>query len=161
MGVDITDEQLDKAARLRDGGEYAPRRVRRVPHRGAAFEDASFDAVISNGVIINSRRARTSCSPRRRGCLRPGGRLALADIVSGRALKERTGATSTVGRVHRGRHPPAQLPRGARSLGLQVRAIRSNDYRFISERALGACSAYEVESVSLVAVKPAERAAQY
>ena len=32
--------------------------------------------------------------------------------------------------------------------------VRKNDYRFISERALDACSTYEVESVSLVAVKP-------
>jgi hypothetical protein len=31
--------------------------------------------------------------------------------------------------------------------------VRTNDYRFISERALDACSTYEVQSISLVAVK--------
>jgi hypothetical protein len=31
--------------------------------------------------------------------------------------------------------------------------VRKNHYRFISERALEACSTYEVESISLVAVK--------
>jgi hypothetical protein len=31
--------------------------------------------------------------------------------------------------------------------------VRRNDYGFISERALDACSTYEVESVSLLAVK--------
>jgi hypothetical protein len=31
--------------------------------------------------------------------------------------------------------------------------VRKNDYRFISERALDACSTYEVESISLLAVK--------
>ena len=37
--------------------------------------------------------------------------------------------------------------------GLQVREVRKNDYCFISERALDACSTYEVESISLGAVK--------
>ncbi len=32
--------------------------------------------------------------------------------------------------------------------------VRKNDYRFISERALDACSTYEVESISLLALKP-------
>ena len=36
---------------------------------------------------------------------------------------------------------------------LQVQEVRHNDYRFISERALEACSTYEVESISLLAVK--------
>ena len=31
--------------------------------------------------------------------------------------------------------------------------VRKNDYRFISERALDACNTYEVESISLGAVK--------
>ena len=38
--------------------------------------------------------------------------------------------------------------------GLELRELRENDYRFISDRALDACSTYEVASVSLVAVKP-------
>ncbi len=32
--------------------------------------------------------------------------------------------------------------------------MRTNDYRFTSERALDACSTYGVESISLLAVKP-------
>ena len=32
--------------------------------------------------------------------------------------------------------------------------MRRNDYRFVSERALDACSTYEVESISLLATKP-------
>ena len=31
--------------------------------------------------------------------------------------------------------------------------VRKNDYRFVSERALDACSTYEVESISLLARK--------
>jgi arsenite methyltransferase len=37
--------------------------------------------------------------------------------------------------------------------GLHLTEMRKNDYRFISERALDACSTYEVESISLSAVK--------
>jgi hypothetical protein len=32
--------------------------------------------------------------------------------------------------------------------------VRRKDYRFVSDRALEACSTYAVESVSLVAAKP-------
>jgi hypothetical protein len=39
--------------------------------------------------------------------------------------------------------------------GLRRGGVRRNDYRFVSERALEACSIHEVESISLVAVKPA------
>jgi hypothetical protein len=35
--------------------------------------------------------------------------------------------------------------------------VRTNDYDFISERALDACSIYGVESISLGAVKQRER----
>src|SRR5256714_3112314 len=51
VGVDITDEQLAKAARLRDRDgfaqvEFVESHIERLP-----FADQSFDVVISNGVI--------------------------------------------------------------------------------------------------------------
>jgi len=36
-----------------------------------------------------------------------------------------------------------------------VQDVRTNDYDFVSERALDACSTYGVESISLAAVKRA------
>ena len=39
--------------------------------------------------------------------------------------------------------------------GFQIQEIRRNDYRFVSERALDACTTYEVESISLLAIKRA------
>ena len=88
--------------------------------------------------------------------LRPGGRLALADIVSGRPLKERTRrnvelwAACIAGAIPRGSYI-GTIEAAASSSG----TVRRNDYGFISDRALDACSTYEMESISLVAVKPA------
>jgi hypothetical protein len=42
---------------------------------------------------------------------------------------------------------------GIETEGLRLEEVRKNDYRFISERALEACGTYEVESISLGAVK--------
>jgi len=39
--------------------------------------------------------------------------------------------------------------------GFRVEEVRTNDYDFISERALDACSTYGVESISFAAVKDA------
>jgi SAM-dependent methyltransferase len=87
------------------------------------FEDAAFDVVVSNGVINLSPVKHLVFAEAAR-VLRPGGRLALADIVSGRALKERT----------------------RRNVELWAACIRRS-------RALDACSTYGVESISLFAVR--------
>ena len=74
--------------------------------------------------------------------------------MSGRPLKERTRrnvelwAACIAGAIPRNSYLEA-----IEGQGLEVKQVRKNDYRFISERALDACSTYEVESVSLLAVK--------
>jgi arsenite methyltransferase len=154
-GVDITDEQLAKAARLRDRDGHAQVRFVEAHIEELPFPDASFDAVISNGVInLSLLKGRVFAEAAR--VLRPGGRLAIADIVSGRALKERTRrnvdlwAACIAGAIPRQSYVDA-----IEAQGLRVEAVRRNDYRFVSDRALEACSTYEVESISLLAVKPA------
>jgi arsenite methyltransferase len=153
VGVDITDEQLDKAARLRDREALSQVELVEAHIEELPFDDASFDVVLSNGVInLSPFEGRVFAEAAR--VLRPGGRLAISDIVSGRALKERTRrnvelwAACVAGAIPRSNYLEA-----VEAQGLQVKEVRKNDYRFISERALDACNTYEVESISLVAVK--------
>jgi arsenite methyltransferase len=153
VGVDITDEQLDKARRLADRErlsqvELVEARIEELP-----FDDASFDVVLSNGVInLSLLKGRVFAEAAR--VLPPGGRLALADIVSGRALKERTRRNVELwAACIAGAIPRSNYLEAIEAQGLQVNELRKNDYRFISERALDACGTYQVESVSLLALK--------
>ena len=153
VGVDMTDAQLEKATALRDRHgyhqvEFVEARIEELP-----FEDASFDAVISNGVInLSLLKGRVFSEAAR--VLRPGGRFAISDIVSGRPRKERTRRNVDLwAACIAGAIPRRSYLEAVAAEGLEVRELRRNDYHFVSERAVDACNAYEVESVSLVAVK--------
>jgi arsenite methyltransferase len=154
VGVDFTREQLAKAERLRERDgfahvEFVEARIDALP-----FEDGSFDAVISNGVInLSVVKHRVFAEAAR--VLRPGGRFAVADIVSGKPLKERTRRNVELwAACIAGAIPRSSYVEAIAAAGFDVGTVRHNDYRFVSERALDACSTYGVESVSLVAVKP-------
>ena len=153
VGVDITDAQLEKASRLRDGEGIEHLDLVQAHIEELPFEDASFDAVISNGVInLSPRKGRVFAEAAR--VLRTGGRFAVADIVSGRPLKERTRRNVELwAACIAGAIPRRSYLDGIEAAGLRVGDVRKNAYRFVSERALDACSTYEVESISLVAVK--------
>ena len=152
-GVDFTDEQVEKATRLAgDHGfsavEFQQARIEELP-----FEDRSFDVVISNGVI-NLSPAKHKVFEEAARVLRPGGRLALSDIVSARALKERTRKNVDLwAACIAGAIPRESYVKTIESAGLNVTEVHGNDYRFISDRALDACGTYGVESFSLLAEK--------
>jgi arsenite methyltransferase len=154
IGVDFTPEQIQKATRLRDEAgfsqvEFVPASIDALP-----FENESFDAVISNGVI-NLSPVKGKVFSEGARVLRPGGRLALADIVSGKPLKEQTRRNTELwAACIAGAIPRKSYADAIDQTGLSVDEIRRNDYRFISDRALEACGTYGVESVSLVARKP-------
>ena len=152
-GVDFTDEQIEKATRLRDRDGFAQVEFVEASIDALPFEDGVFDVVISNGVInLSPIKHRVFAETAR--VLRPGGRLALADIVSGRPLKERTRRNVELwAACIAGAIPRNSYLETIEAAGFRVEVARTNDYNFISERALDACSTYGVESISLAAVR--------
>ncbi len=109
--------------------------------------------MLSNGVVnLSPVKHRVFAEAAR--VLKPGGRLAIADIVSGRALKERTRRNVELwAACIAGAIPSASYVQTIENAGFRVHEPRTNDYDFISERALDACSTYGVESISLLAFR--------
>jgi arsenite methyltransferase len=155
VGVDFTPEQLAKAARVRDRDGFTQAGFIEASIDELPFDDATFDVVISNGVInLSVVKHRVFAEAAR--VLAPGGRLALADIVSGKPLKEQTRRNVDLwAACIAGAIPRTNYIDTIQASGFRVSHVRRNNYRFVSERALSACSTYEVQSISLVATKTA------
>jgi ubiquinone/menaquinone biosynthesis C-methylase UbiE len=116
-------------------------------------EDESADCVISNGVInLSPEKDKVFAEAAR--LLRPGGRLAIADIVSEQQLKESIVCDADLWASCIGGAAQEDSYRQAiEAAGLRVEDIRRNPYEFISQRARNASVKYGVKSVSLVARK--------
>jgi SAM-dependent methyltransferase len=153
VGVDFTDEQVAKARRLAERDGFSQVEFAEAKIDGLPFEDASFDVVLSNGVInLSPVKHRVFAEAAR--VVRPGGRLAVADIVSGRPLRERTRRNVELwAACIAGAIPERSYLETLRQAGFDVTEARENPYEFVSERALDACSTYEVKSISLAAVR--------
>jgi len=155
-GVDFTPEQFDKATRLAEAAglgdvvEFWERRIEYMP-----FAAESCDCVVSNGVInLIADKGRVFAEVAR--LLRPGGRLAIADIVTERQLTEAITCNTDLWASCIGGAAQQDDYRGMiEAAGLEVREIRGNDYGFLSGQARGASETYGVRSVSVLAVKPA------
>ena len=155
IGIDMTDEQLAKAERLRAAGGFA-----RVSYRKGYIEDVPLadgvaDVVISNGVI-NLAPDKGAVFQEIARLLTPGGRLALSDIVSERELPESVSCNATLwAACIGGAMPEASYRHAIEAAGLEVRTVRDNPrYHFISDGAKGAQAQWGVKSVSILAVKP-------
>jgi arsenite methyltransferase len=154
IGIDFTTEQLDKSRGLADRAGFGQVELREGRIERLPVDDASVDCVISNGVInLSPEKERVFAEVAR--VLRPGGRLALADIVSEQQLKESIVCDAGLWASCIGGAAQQDAYRDAiESAGLRIEELRQNPYEFISERARNASSKYGVKSVSLVARKP-------
>jgi SAM-dependent methyltransferase len=154
IGVDMTDAQLAKARRLRDGlGLHHVRFVEGLIE-APPVDSGSVDVVISNGVV-NLAPDKDAVFGAAARALRPGGRLAIADIVSARELIERTRRNVALWAACIAGAVPQEDYLGAiEAAGLRVETVRDNRYRFLSPRALAAADKYGVTSVTVLATKP-------
>jgi arsenite methyltransferase len=152
-GVDITPEQLAKARRL--GEEHGSTvRFHRARVEELPFADGTFDVVISNGVLnLSPDKAGAFAEAAR--VLRPGGRLALSDIVTARPIAPITAIHADLwAACIAGAAPRDKYLEHLTTAGLQVVTQRENPhYRFATHRAQHAGGRYGAKSVSLLARK--------
>ena len=154
IGVNMTDAQLDKASTLAREAGTAGIEFRKGYIESPPVEPGSVDCVISNGVI-NLSADKPAVFAQAVRALRPGGRLALADIVTAVQLPEGITCDAALwaacigGAMQRDRYREA-----IEAAGFEVLELRENvGYRFISDRASNASDKYGVTSISLLAEK--------
>jgi arsenite methyltransferase len=153
VGVDMTPEQLDKAERLRAQAAFGQVTFTEGRIEELDFPDASFDVVISNGVVnlaVDKRRVFAEAAR----VLRPGGRLAIADIVAEVELTTQIVSNTDLwascigGAAEQGAYQEA-----IEGAGFRLELMKRNPYRFLSRRARDAGEKYGVKSVSALARK--------
>ena len=151
-GVDMTDAQRAKADRLRAGAvhiRFVDGRLEDLP-----FDDASFDVVISNGVVnLCPDKARVFAEAAR--VLAPGGRLAVADIVCTRPLPETVTCNADLWSACIGGAAPETDYRAAMTnTGLRIDTVReAPEYQFLTTQAQNASRTYGVRAITLSATK--------
>jgi arsenite methyltransferase len=155
VGVDMTDEQLAKARRLAERDQHVTVRFEQGYIENAPIVDASADVVISNGVI-NLCDDKTAVFREIARMLKPGGRMAISDIVTEQQLTEAIVCdvnlwASCIG----GAMQQDDYRRAIEAAGLQLRTMQDNpQYHFISDSAQGATETFGVKSISVLATKP-------
>lgn len=154
FGIDMTDEQRAKAERLRVRDGFTTVKFLKGYIEEVPLPDGTTDAIISNGVI-NLATDKTRVFREAARLLKPGGRLALADIITEAQLPDTIVCNSTLwaacigGAAQRGSYR-AQIE----AAGLRVMQEEDNpQYQFISDNAKGASKKFGVKSVSLLARK--------
>lgn len=155
IGVDMTDEQRAKAERLRDRDRFLNVTYLKGYIDDTELPDGVADCVISNGVI-NLATEKSSVFREAARLLKPGGRLAISDIVTEVPLPESIVCNSTLwAACIGGAAQQDNYQRMIKEAGLRVVKAQDNpQYQFISDNAKGASKKFGVKSISLLATKP-------
>lgn len=154
LGLDMTDAQRHKAQRLAEEAGFANVAFHAGHIESPPFDDGSVDVAISNGVInLSADKPRVFAEAAR--VLRPGGRLALADIVTEAPLPEKVTCNATLWAACIGGASQVDDYRAAiEAAGFEVQALREHpEYRFLTDSARGASETYGVKSISLLAIR--------
>jgi ubiquinone/menaquinone biosynthesis C-methylase UbiE len=152
-GIDMTPAQLAKADGLRVAFGFGQVTFIDSHIDAVPLPDASVDVVISNGVINLAADKQLVFAEAAR-VLRPGGRLAIADIVTERPLDDGIVANTDLwascigGAAHQDTYQ-----RAIEAAGFTIAEFRRNPYQFISDQARNASASYGVKSVSVLAHK--------
>ncbi len=156
VGVDFTTEQLHKCRRLAAQNGFHQVELREGRIESVPAEDGAFDCVISNGVInLAPDKGRVFTEAAR--VLKPGGRLAIADIISEQQLKDSIACDADLWSSCIGGAAQQDAYRDAiEAAGFRIEDMRDNPYEFISDRARDASTKYGVRSVSLLAVRSSQ-----
>ncbi len=152
IGVDMTAAQLTKSRDLAAEHGFSQADFREGYIETPPVEDASVDCVISNGVI-NLSPDKPAVFAAAARALRPGGRLALSDIVTAQQLPEGVTCDASLWAACIGGAMQHDGYRAAIEIaGFTIEAWRENTaYRFVSDRADNATQKYGVTSISLLA----------
>ena len=153
IGIDMTDEQLEKSSRLRDEAGFGQVTFRKSYIEELPIMSGSIDAVISNGVInLSSEKAKVFAEAAR--VLKIGGRLAISDIVTEIKLPENITCNATLWAACIGGAMQIDAYKQLiEDAGLQIVKVKDNPYAFISDNAIGATKQFGIKSVSILAVK--------
>ncbi|NET33540.1 MAG: methyltransferase domain-containing protein [Cyanothece sp. SIO1E1] len=155
LGIDMTEEQLEKSILLALKNGFHHVNFTRAYIEELPIKAGVVDAVISNGVI-NLSANKTKVFQEAARILKPGGRLAFSDIVSGVELPQSITCNSTLwAACIGGAVTGATYLQMIEEAGLKVIMMEDNPaYQFLSNSAQGATSKYGIKSVSILAIKP-------
>ncbi len=154
LGIDMTDEQRAKAERLRDAAGFTNVTYEKGYIENVSCGDASIDVVISNGVF-NLAPDKAAVFREVARVLRPGGRLAIADIVTESQLPDSVSGNADLWAACIGGAIQEDDYRSAlEAAGLKLDRVEPCPYDFISDDAKNATEKWGVKAVALLAVKP-------
>lgn len=153
MGLDMTPEQLHKASGFLKGGAFPTVDFKQGHIEELPFEDASFDVVISNGVI-NLSPDKAAVFREAERVLRKGGRLVFADIVTSRPLTPQIVCDADLWAACVGGAEQMDVYQQLiTDSGLRLGEQKRNPYEFLSGRARKATDRFGVMSLSFAATK--------